>query len=91
VVDALVQRARSNSVDTVIVAGEIILQNGRFTRVNKQEILDTLAREFRIPATEGDLRNRDLGIRLLAEARRFYDGYVTDPGRDPFYKPNSRV
>ena len=91
VVDALVQRARSSGVDTVMVAGKVILQNGLFTRVNKKEILDTLARELRKPPTEGDLRSRDLGIRLLAEARRFYDGYIGELGRESFYKPSSRI
>jgi 5-methylthioadenosine/S-adenosylhomocysteine deaminase len=90
VVDALVQRARSSGVDTVMVAGEVILRDGRFTRVNKAALLEALAAELQQAPSAAELSNRQLGFGLLAEARRFYDGYADQGDRDPYYRPSSR-
>ena len=43
VVDAVVHRAKTSGVKTVIVGGEPILHDGRFTRVDKAVALDELA------------------------------------------------
>lgn len=90
-VDALVQRATRGAVSSVMIAGEIIFQDGGFIRVSKPEILGELARQLQNPPTVIERRNRDLGIRLLDHARRFYDGYLSGDERDPYYKPSSRV
>ena len=75
ILDALVQRARSTGVDTVMIAGEVILHERRFTRVNKGEILSEFAAQLRRPLSAADIANQQLGVDLLAEARRFYEGY----------------
>jgi cytosine/adenosine deaminase-related metal-dependent hydrolase len=90
VVDALLQRGRCSGVDTVMVNGEVILREGRFTRVNKAELLEALANELRRPASPAELSSHQLGLGLLAEARRFYGGYADAQGRDPYYRPSSR-
>jgi 5-methylthioadenosine/S-adenosylhomocysteine deaminase len=90
-VDALVQRARSSGVDTVMVAGEVIFRDGAFTRVDKAELLGRIARELGTPPTENDLRNHELAQRLLVEARRFYSDYLAGEKRYPFYEVNSRT
>ena len=41
VVDAVVHRAKTSGVETVLVAGEPVLRDGQFTRVNKAEMLQT--------------------------------------------------
>ena len=38
VVDALVHRGRSVDVDTVMVDGEVLLQDGQLTRINKEDL-----------------------------------------------------
>lgn len=90
VVDALLQRGRCSGVDTVMVNGEVILSDGRFTRVNKADLLEALAGELRRPPSSAEVLSHQLGLGLLAEARRFYDGYADVEGRDPFYRPSSR-
>ena len=91
VLDALLQRARREAVDLVMIGGETVYREGRFTRVDRasltRELVDQLSKE----PTETDRRNHRLGLRLLEEARRFYAGYVDGRGRDPFYKSNSRI
>jgi hypothetical protein len=89
-VDALVQRARSRELDLVMIGGEIVYRDGRFTRVDREEAIAALARQLAAPPSAIDRRNRRLGLGLLEEARRFYAGYASEAGRDPWYKPSSR-
>lgn len=91
VLDALVQRAKSGAVDTVLVAGEPILRGGQFTRVDKAAALEELAARMREPPTEADRQAREVARRLFPHARAFYDNWTLDEmAREPFYRPSSR-
>ena len=91
VVDAIVQRARADGVQTVIVAGEAIYRDGRFTRVNKEEALEELAHRLRAPLTDVEKRRRETARKVFPYIRRFYEGYLDDEPRQPFYAPSSRI
>ncbi len=78
VVDALVQRARPASVRTVIVGGEVILRDGKSTRLDKQAILDELVASLRVPLTAAEQRRREVALALLPHVARFYDGWLDD-------------
>ena len=91
VVDAVVRRARTRGVETVLVAGEPILRDGRFTRVNKEDALEELAASLRVPLDPDERRRRELAGRILPHVERFYDGYLGDRHRDPFYEPHSKT
>ena len=91
VVDAIVHRARAQGVDTVIVAGEPIYQDGRFTRVNKEEVLEAFARSLRAPLTDVEKRRRVTARQVFPHIQRFYKGYLEDETREPFYAPSSRI
>ena len=90
VVDAIVHRARSAAVETVIVGGEPILRDSRFTRLDKDRAIEELAASLRVPLRPEEVQRRRLSKKILPELRRFYDGYLDDETRDPFYRPNSR-
>src|SRR5262249_62394934 len=49
VVDALVYRGRASAVDTVLVAGEVVVKEGRITRLDKAAVLEELAASLRGP------------------------------------------
>src|SRR5262250_2335869 len=51
IVDAIVHRAKTNGVAAVMVAGEVVLRDGRFTRVDKAALLEELAASLRGPLT----------------------------------------
>ena len=68
VVDAVVHLARTTGVETVLVAGEPILRDGRFTRLNKTEVIDELAATLRLPLRADEERRRDISKRLLPHA-----------------------
>ena len=91
VVDAVVHRAKSSGVKSVIVGGEPILHDGRFTRVDKAAALDELAASLARPANEDEIRRSRLSRDVLPHVRRFYDGYLDAERRTPFYDFNSRA
>ena len=90
VIDAIVLRAKTSGVKTVLVAGEPILRDGRFTRVDREAALAELAASLAGPASEDELRRTKLSRDVLPHVRKFYDGYFDGETRDPFYARNSR-
>jgi cytosine/adenosine deaminase-related metal-dependent hydrolase len=90
VVDALVQRAKTSGVETVLVAGEAVLRDGQFTRLNKADMLEELAATLRVPFQPTEERRRELSPAVFPHVKRFYDGWLDDKIRDPFYRRSSR-
>jgi cytosine/adenosine deaminase-related metal-dependent hydrolase len=91
VIDAVLHRARSAGVRTVIVAGEPIYRDGRFTRVDKDAVLAELAAHMARPLGDDEQRNLALGRALMPHVRRFYDGWLDHEARDPFQRGSSRT
>ena|SRR5882724_280768 len=88
--DAIVHRARAAAVETVMVAGEVVLDRGLFTRVNKAAVLEEIAAAMSAPLRPDEERRRRLSREVFPHVRRFYDGWLDDLPRDPFYAPSSR-
>jgi 5-methylthioadenosine/S-adenosylhomocysteine deaminase len=78
VVDALVHRARPGSVRTVIVGGEVILRDGKSTRLDKQAVLAEFAASLDVPLTPAEQRRREVAPALLPHVARFYDGWLNE-------------
>ena len=89
-VEAVVHRAKAGAVDTVLVAGEAILREGRFTRVDKAALLEELAASLRVPLTDEEERRRRLAKQVFPHVKKFYDGYLAGEVREPYYLPSSR-
>ena len=75
-VDVLVQRAKAAAVKTVLVAGEVVYENGRFTRIDRDAIHAALAEWFARPLTQAEKDRWALGEALMPHVRAFYDGYL---------------
>jgi N-acyl-D-aspartate/D-glutamate deacylase len=91
VVDAVVHRAKTNGVSLVMVAGEVVLRDGRFTRVDKAALLEELAGSLRAPLTSEEEDRRRLSRAVFPVVKSFYDGWLDEDARVPFYRPSSRV
>jgi cytosine/adenosine deaminase-related metal-dependent hydrolase len=78
VVDALLHRARPAGVRTVIVAGEVVLRDGRSTRLDKRAFMDELAASLRVPLSAAEQRRREVAGQLLPHVARFYDGWLSE-------------
>jgi cytosine/adenosine deaminase-related metal-dependent hydrolase len=91
VLDAVVQRAKSSGVDTVLVAGEPIYRDRQFTKVDKAAALAELAAAMKAPLSEEEQSRRSLAQDVLPYVRAFYDGYMDRSTHTPFYRLSSRA
>ena len=89
IVDALVYRGKSRQVDTVIIDGEAVLREGRFTKVDKGEVAQELKERFSRPVESSALKGRQLVQRLIPYLERFYQEWHPGDG-PPHYFINSR-
>jgi len=91
VVDAVVQRAKTTGVDTVMVGGEVIYRDRRFTRVDKEAALAELAGRLGRPLTPEEERGREVSVAVGPFVRDFYRGYIDDADKGaPFYLTSAR-
>jgi 5-methylthioadenosine/S-adenosylhomocysteine deaminase len=90
VVDAVVQRAKTSAVDTVMVGGEVVLRDGRSTRLSKQEVLAELAASLNVPLRPDEERRREAARELFPHVKAFYAGWLADQPGEPFYRYNRR-
>ncbi|MEO3430889.1 amidohydrolase family protein [Pelagibius sp. CAU 1746] len=92
ILEAVLGRAKSRDVDTVIVAGQPILLNREFTRIDRGAILKELADSLAAPLTAEEQGRLELSRKLRRHAP---DLYEPDPmcgcgSHQPFYRMNAR-
>ena len=90
IVDALLYRGKAQHVDTVIIDGEVVLRNGRFTRINKEDVLGELKDRFARPLETSVVEARQMVEQLLPYVERFYQSWGPEKG-PPHYRYNSRA
>ncbi len=83
--DALVQRAKSNAVDAVYIGGELVYAEGHFTNVDRDAVLAEIAGTLGKPRSPEDEARRDLGRAVFPYVKRFYQGYLPEEPSKPFY------
>jgi len=91
VLDAVLQRAKTDGVDLVMVAGEVVYEGGRFTRVDRDAALRELQDSLQHALGGDEVERRQLSKALLPHVRRFYAGYFDPEAHAPYYRPSSRV
>ena len=89
VVDALVHRGRGIDVDTVLVDGEVVLREGRLTRVDKAALFREIKAALDRPLSALEVERRELARLVEPHLRRFYSGTVP-PDAVPFTVYNAR-
>jgi 5-methylthioadenosine/S-adenosylhomocysteine deaminase len=89
--DAVIQRAKTDGVRTVMCDGEVIYDNGRFTRVDRENALKTLHNELQHALSDDEVERRNLSKALLPHVKKFYTGYVDPAKHEPFYRQSSRI
>ena len=90
VIDAIVQRARMHDVDGVMVNGQMILEEGEFTRIDETATLAELSRTLRVPLTENERRRRLATREARPYVEAFYDRYAEGMQRLPYYHMNAK-
>lgn len=87
--DAVIQRAKTNAVDAVYCDGELIYADGRFTKVDRDAVMEEIAAALSRPRTPEELARHRLGHSVLPYVKTFYDSYLDGEKRQPFYAPSS--
>ncbi len=90
VLDAVVQRAKTQGVRTVMVAGEVVYQDGKFTRVDRDAVLNQISEMLKQPLTESERDRRALSGKVLPHMRAFYEAYIDPAQHEPFYRQSAR-
>jgi cytosine/adenosine deaminase-related metal-dependent hydrolase len=90
VIDAVIYRSRTAGVKAVMVEGEVIYQDGQFTRVDKSSALDELANLLKAPRTQAEKRRQILAREVFPYVKQFYEGWLDHRHCDPFYCQNCR-
>ena len=91
VLDAVIQRAKASAVRTVVVGGEVIYDDGRFTRVDRDAVLHQLSDLLQRDLTDAEQERRQLSKQVLPHVKAFYEGYFKTEAHQPHYRQNSRI
>jgi len=89
--DAVIQRAKNQSVTMTMCDGEVIYQDGKFTKVDRTAALKALHDDLSKALSDDEVERRNLSKALLPHARKFYEGYIDTSKHQPFYRPSSMV
>jgi 5-methylthioadenosine/S-adenosylhomocysteine deaminase len=93
-IDLLLYRGKAAHVRTVLVAGEVLLEDGRLTRIDREEVVRRLREAIPRNYSESFLRaNASMERLRAAVAAHFAPWYeeVTRWEREPYYFLNNRV
>lgn len=92
IVDAVVQLARTTGVETVLIGGEPVLLDRKFTRLDKHAAVEALAQSLRAPLRPDELKRREFAKRVFPHVKQFYadEGYLDVDSGPSFYSVNSR-
>jgi 5-methylthioadenosine/S-adenosylhomocysteine deaminase len=90
VLDAVIQRAKA-PVAMTMCDGEVIYQDGRFTKVDRDTALKALHDDLAKALSDDEVERRKLSKALLPHVRKFYANYIDPKRHEPFYRPSSRI
>jgi len=88
--DAVLQRAKTSDVRTVICDGEVIYHDGKFTKVDRDGALRALHEDLQRALSDDEVERRRLSKSLLPHVRAFYADYFDAEQHAPFYRQSSR-
>ena len=88
--DALIHRAKSKDVKTVMVQGRAIYEDGKFLFVDRDAVLAQIAAALSAPRDADEVERHWLREQVFPLVEEFYDGYLQNTAeRTPFYKGSS--
>ena len=87
--DAVLQRAKTSGVRTVICDGEVIYNHGNLTRVDRDGALRALHEDLQRALSDDEVERRHLSKSLLPYVQAFYANYFDSEQHVPFYRQSS--
>ncbi len=77
--DAVLMRAKTEGVRSVICDGELIYDGGKFTRIDRDAAPRSLDEDLAKGLSEDELERRQLSRDLLPHVKAFYADYTNGP------------
>jgi 5-methylthioadenosine/S-adenosylhomocysteine deaminase len=88
--DAVLQRAKTSGVRTVICDGDVIYHDGNFNKVDRDSALQALHEDLQRALSDDEVERRGLSKSLLPHVKAFYANYFDPEQHAPFYRQSSR-
>jgi 5-methylthioadenosine/S-adenosylhomocysteine deaminase len=88
VLDAVLHRATPRHVDAVMIAGEVVYEDGRFTRIDQGTILMQLHEHMKRPLSADEETGRKFAAALLPHVRNFFRNYTDKTFESSRHQPN---
>jgi hypothetical protein len=79
----LVQRAKAAAVHSVMVGGDWVYQDRKFTRIDRDAVLADIAARFARPLSADEVARQALARDVMPHVRQFYRGYLAELDDDP--------
>ena len=89
-VDAVLNRAKAEHVDAVMVDGAMVVEDGAVCRVDKEAALEELRRSLAHPRSGEEEAERAFAKALYEPVRRLYESYADLEAPEPFWRANAR-
>ena len=89
-IDAVLQRAKTSGVRTVICDGDVIYHDGKFTKVDRDGALRALHEDLQGALSDDEVERRRLSKSLQPHVRAFYANYFDPDQHAPFYRQSAR-
>jgi cytosine/adenosine deaminase-related metal-dependent hydrolase len=87
ILDVLLGRARAKDIDTVIIAGDAVLEDRAFTQLDEDGIREEIREALKGPLPPEVAERRRISIEMAPYIRRFYSDWDVPIG--PYYQYNS--
>jgi 5-methylthioadenosine/S-adenosylhomocysteine deaminase len=91
IVDAIIQRAKTDAVDATVIGGVTVYQNGQFTLVDRQVILKEIADVLAKPRTSEENARIGIAREMQKFVKSHYAEYYDEAHHVPYYKQSSKV
>lgn len=90
ILDLIVNRAKTRAVSTVMIAGEVVYAEGRFTRLDREATLAEIASKLDRPLTAAEQDRIALSRAVFPHVQRVYDGWLDGEDGPGHYRVNGR-
>lgn len=90
-IDAVMRRAKAGSVRATVIAGVTVYQDGRFTQLNRDQVLGEIAGILAQPRTAEEQGMIEVARRMQSFVEGYYERYFDAGQHAPFYRQSSRA
>jgi len=94
VIDRLIYRGKAADVDTVLVDGEVVIKDHKFTKIDKDEVIRKLRESIPQEDSADVIRMKSLLSELKGEVVKYFNAWhdeMTTNKIDPYYLFNNRL